>query len=214
MTYAKKNGLVRRLPAVQGSRQNINAACYFDTRQHDSYLKYADASELTQSRTSWWRRFGWASGSLHSRGATESVLCRCHLYSPDDFFTHSTTVTRPMLRTIADCGEAHIHKLESLKYDSDLPLVTDLASSVLSALRALAADPETVVSVGEVTESLLRISRPMMSRKKTWLLPTPVPPTKRRSRSLFSTSLLPPPSCLPHTCETATSTGTARRWAS
>ena len=153
MTYAKKNGLVvRRLPAVQGSRQNINVQLATSILANMTpYLKYADAvradAEPNKLVEAVW-------GGLRDRYTVAALRSRSFVdvtyTAPMIFFTHSTTVTRPMLRTIADCGEAHIHKLESLKYDSDLPLVTDLASSVLSALRALAADPETVVSVEEV----------------------------------------------------------------
>jgi hypothetical protein len=118
MAYAKKNGLVvRRLPAVQGSRQNINVQLATAILANmTAYLNYADAvradAEPNKLVETVWNglRDRYTVAALRSRSFVDVTYT-----TPMIFFTHSTTVTRPMLRTIADCGEAYRNKWLNFK---------------------------------------------------------------------------------------------------
>ena len=153
--YAKGNALpLRRLPSVQGSRQNINVQLATAILANmGTYLAYADAvrvdSEPNKLVETVWNglRDRYTLAALRARSFIDVTYT-----APMIFFTHSSKVTRPMLRTIVDCGEQYIMKLAALQNDSGLPHVSSLALAIVAALHRLAGEEEAAVSKKEVDE--------------------------------------------------------------
>ena len=135
--WASQHGYVLlRLPAVRGSRQSVNVKLATAILANVSVcLKYDDQVRIDGDPSklicSQWDGLHsrYVAGALKARSLVDVAFCQ-----PLTFFTHHVTVTRPMIRSIMDCGEAWLLEVQQLGHTGRTrpPALDAIAQRVLA----------------------------------------------------------------------------------
>ena len=138
--YAKDKGLpLRRLPAVQGSRQCINVQLATAILANKAtYLKYLNEVRVESDPN---KLVGVVWDGVRDRFVVAALRARSFVdvtYAKTmTFFTHSNTMNRLMLRTVVDCGGKYIDELGHVAGESEPPALGSLGDQIMTSLKAL-----------------------------------------------------------------------------